>query len=162
MIDTDITNIDKLNTKLVHYDILLQDSNINDITAGIPLAPGDTYNDIQKAILNIYGLEENNDISRIVDMNDVTAITLDDTDGDGKTAHVHQLKGTFLANNADPGIATLSSFATDIRDNHISNINIAETAYKNALDQYQALLNNYNDNITKPTYIGNCELTPLI
>ena len=162
MIDTDITNLDKLNTKLVQYGIIIQDSNIDEITANLPVAPGDTYNDMQKALLNVFGLEENDNISRIVDMADVTAITSDDADGDGTTAHTHQLKGTFLANAADPTVPTLSSYATDIRDNHISNITNAELVYKNASDQYQALLDNYNNNITKPTYVGNCELTPLV
>lgn len=163
MLDTNLLDKDTLNAQLINTGIIIDDSNISKITENLPGEIGAEYNDIQKAILNLYGLEEDGNFSRIVNMSDINAIVADDTDGDGITAHPHNLDGTFLADST-PGstINSLSYYATDIRDNHIANITTDQAAYNSAYDRYQTLLNNYNNNTTKPTYIGNSELTPLI
>ena len=41
-------------------------------------------------------------------------------------------------------------------------IDTAYKAYDTALKKYQASLKDYDENVVKPTYIGNSELTPLI
>lgn len=154
MLDTNLIDFDTLNGYLVHIEppILINEDNIDQITeqgAG---------NEIQQALLSVFGLEENDGTQRIVRMDDINEIISDDTDGDGITAHSHALNGTFLTDGADN---TLNAYATDIRDNHIANITQAEIAYNAAYQNYQNLLANYN-NTTRPTYIGNSELTPLV
>ena len=154
MLDTNLIDIDTLNQKLVSRGVLLNDDNIGQITDF-----GADYNDIQRAILDVFGLEENDGTKRLVLMEDINTIIGDDTDGNGITAHKHGLSGTFLSDGAGN---SLSSYAVDIRDNHIANITRDEAAYNNAYANYQRLLENYNNNITKPSYIGNSELTPLV
>ena len=159
MLDTNIMDLNTLNRYLINTGIVIEDADISKITENLPQAPGGEYNNIQTAILNNFALETDSGIARVVNMSDINAIISDDTDGDGITAHTHTLRGTYLSNGADP---TLKSYADEIRDNHVANIVRDETAYNTAYRRYQDLLDNYQNNITKPTYIGNSELTPLV
>ncbi len=159
MVDTNIIDLNTLNRYLINTGIVLEEADLSKITENLPRNPGSSYNNIQEAILGNFGLETDGGTRRIVNMSDVNAIISDDTEGNGITAHTHELRGVFLSNGVDP---TLNSYADDIRDNHIANIVRDEAAYKAAYDRYQNLLTNYENNITKPSYIGNSELTPLI
>ena len=156
MLDTNLISLDALNGYLVTAeprDILITEDNIDKITeqgAG---------NDIQRALLNVFGLEENDGIQRIVRMEDVNSI-INDGEENVTTAHTHALNGIFLTDGEHED-NTLNYYASDIRDNHIARITQAEELYNQAYTNYQRLLENYN-NTTRPTYIGNSELTPLV
>lgn len=160
MLDTNLVDKDTLNQYLVSIGSreLINDDNINQITD--PL--NSPYNQLQKDLLKIYGLESDDQTTRLVLKDDVNAIILDDT-GNGTTAHLHILNGVFLADNTvGSDIHPLNYYAADIRDNHQDKIATAQREYDDAYALYTNYLNNYNNNITKPTYIGNSELTPLI
>ena len=161
MLDTNIMDLSTLNMHLVGSGVFIDESNINEILDGpLPKAPGSTYNNVQKAILNVFGIEEDSGISRVVDMSDVNTIIQDeDTSTPGTTVHKHDLSGTFLKDVSNPAI-DLSNYAYEINANHKSAITTAETAYNAAYTYYQTMQANYDDKV-KPTYIGNSELTPL-
>ncbi len=155
MLDTNLISMDALNGYLVQIEppILITEDNIDQITeqgAG---------NEIQQALLSVFGLEENNGTQRIVRMEDVNAI-INDGDENVTTAHTHALNGIFLTDGVHDN-NTLNYYASDIRDNHIERITQAENLYNEAYTNYQRLLENYN-NTTRPIYIGNSELTPLV
>ena len=157
MLDTNLIDFDTLNGYLVTvepHNILINEDNIDQITQQ------GSGNEIQQALLSVFGLEENDGIQRIVRMDDINEIISDDTDGDGITAHGHNLKGIFLTDGINND-NTLNYYANDIRENHIANITHDEAAYNAAYANYQNLLENSN-NTTRPIYIGNSELTPLV
>jgi len=166
MIDTNLIDVNTLNEYLFASgsDIIINDDNISQITENIS-NPSVDLNRTQKDILKIFGLEEDGNISRIVKLSDVERINLD-TDETGYTNlnHTYRLEGIFREDSTNPPTQntpqSLNSLASNIRG-HIDTI----TEYKDNYDQlyanYQRLLDNYNNNTTKPTYIGNSPLTPL-
>ena len=158
MLDTNLLDYDTLNQYIVGSggNVLINDDNIGDI-----IAPGNPYNEVQKEILKVFGLETNGvepTTSRIVRMEDVDNIGTD-ADPDGRTTDKHQLRGTFL--NAGVEDESLKHFADNVRG-YKQDIADAEGLYVAKYNIYTNLLDNYNNNVTKPTYIGNSELTPIL
>lgn len=159
MLDTNLVDYDTLNQYIVGSggNILINDDNVDQITNWtVP------YSEIQKEILNVFGLETDGaepTTSRIVRMEDIYNIGADADPDTGITTDKYQLRGTLL----DNGIAeeSLNYFATDVR-NHKDIITTAEGRYTAKYNIYKNLLDNYNNNVTKPTYVGNSELTPIL